>query len=394
MNVAMTIDLNAALAAWPIFGGSEQYGIVSTGDRLVNQLADGTPLDSVWDDYMVAMELQNEARRNIVGLVSFFTTATGEAVPQNLAVPSFEETTEYGVPKSAGVPADALVLGYTFKDHGVRSSFTWKFLRNANRGAVDGIIESIISADNKLTTGSVMRRLFDPAEKRNEFGHRVFGLWNGTDGIAPPAHLGREFPSTESHYLASGANAIDSMDLEDSFRLITRKGYGTPESGSQLVVLCNPDEAEKISAFRSGQPSRPSGPVAIHDFIPSVSAPPYLQPENIIGQPAPADYQGIPVIGSYGPAFIIQSNYIPSGYVAIVATNGINSPRNPIGFREHANPAYRGLLLLPGQGPYPLVDSFHLRSFGVGTRHRGSAVCVQVTTNGSYAKPADTAIPI
>jgi hypothetical protein len=137
-----------------------------------------------------------------------------------------------------------------------------------------------------------------------------------------------------------------------------------------------------------------SGPIASHDYIPSISAPPFLREENIVGEPAPADFQGLPVLGSYGPAFLIESNFIPSGYVTVVATNGPNHSRNPIGFREDANEAYRGLLLLPGQGPYPVVDSHHLRSFGVGVRHRSAAVCIQVTTNGSYAKPADSAIPI
>ena len=47
-------------------------------------------------------------------------------------------------------------------------------------------------------TGTILGRLFDPAETKNEFGHRVFGLYNGTDGIAPPQYLGRTFPESES----------------------------------------------------------------------------------------------------------------------------------------------------------------------------------------------------
>ena len=113
-------------------------------------------------------------------------------------------------------------------------------------------MSSILSADNKLVTGTILRRLFDPTESRNEFGHRVFGLYNGTDGIAPPPYLGRTFDETESHHIASQASQIDSADIEDAVRLITRKGFGI-QNGCQLLILANPDEAENIMAWRAGQ---------------------------------------------------------------------------------------------------------------------------------------------
>ena len=65
-----------------------------------------------------------------------------------------------------------------------------------------------------------------------------------------------------------------------------------------------------------------------------------------------------------------------------------------MGFREHNNAAYRGLRQIPGAGPYPLVNSYGQRSFGVGVRQRGAAVCIQVTTNGSYSKPTNDQIPV
>lgn len=386
--------LATALDAWPIFGGS-QGGIVSSADALVNQLADGTDLNELFLEFQTVMELQNKMRTSVASLLSYYTTDTAEVVPQNFSVGSLQETTEFGVPTALGTPADALVMGFQYKDFGARSAFTWKFLRNADRRHVEGIIDSVLAADNKLTTGTVLRRIFDPTETRNEFGHRVFSLWNGTDGIAPPPHLGRTFPETESHYIASGASALDSADIEDAMRLITRKGYGTKATGSQLIILANPDESEKIQTWRAGEESRPSSNIlASYDFIPSVDHPPYLTDQTMVGQPVAADYQGLPVLGSFGPAILIETSFVPSGYVIVASTNGPNSTRNCLGFREHQNPAYRGLLLLPGQGPYPVVDSMHLRSFGVGVRHRSAAVCIQVTTNTSYTKPADSLIPV
>jgi hypothetical protein len=93
------------------------------------------------------------------------------------------------------------------------------------------------------------------------------------------------------------------------------------------------------------------------------------------------------VWGSYGYTLLCQSAYVPVGYVAMVATSGPNSPDNPVGFREHVNVAYQGLRHIPGNGPYPLVDSFFARGFGVGTRHRGAAVVMRLTTSTSYTAP-------
>jgi hypothetical protein len=78
---------------------------------------------------------------------------------------------------------------------------------------------------------------------------------------------------------------------------------------------------------------------------------------------------------------------IPSGYVAVVATYGPGSLYNAIGFREHPNPAYRGLRAIPGAGQYPIIGAYHQRSFGVGVRQRGAAVAIQVTTNANYTAP-------
>ena len=69
--------------------------------------------------------------------------------------------------------------------------------------------------------------------------------------------------------------------------------------------------------------------------------------------------RGLQVLGGYGDAWLIQSHYVPSGYVIVAATGGLDSDMNPVGFREHVNAAYQGLRQIPGRGPYPLVDSFY-----------------------------------
>lgn len=370
-----------------------QYGVNVVGDVLVNKTADGVDLNAVWTEFRDLLDLWNKERTSITDLLAFRTTATGEAVPQNVAVASFEQATEMGVPRAANVPGDALLLGHTFRDFDLAGRFSWKFLRDADLRQVESVMNGVLAADNKLTTGTILQRILDPAERKNEFGARVFGLYNGTDGITPPPYLGRTFSASESHYIASRASQIDSADIEDAVRLITRKGFNA-ESGAQLLILANPDEAERIMAWRAGHESRPkedaetSGPVASYDFIPAKTAPPFITPTGeLVGEQVPGSFHGIPVLGSYGESWLIQSDYICSGYVLVVASYGPNSPNNVIGFREHPNAAYRDLRHIPGTGPYPIVNSYHQRSFGVGVRQRGAAVAIQVTTNNTYTAP-------
>jgi hypothetical protein len=120
-----------------------------------------------------------------------------------------------------------------------------------------------------------------------------------------------------------------------------------------------------------------------------------LRPDFLIGQPAPANFGGLDVVGSYGPGYIIETSYIPSGYVAIVATGGPGSLSNALSFRQHPNPNYQNLRLIPGPNTtYPIVESFSARSFGTGTRHRGAACVLQVTTGSTYTAPPKAAFGI
>ncbi|WP_239657106.1 hypothetical protein [Mycobacterium riyadhense] len=384
----------AALAAYPIFGGTQpQYGINVQGDVLVNRLNDGTDLNAVWEEWRHLLNIWNNEKTKLTDLLIFKTTVSGEAVPQDMTIGSFEEATDLGVPKSVGSP-NALPLGYKFGDFDLASRFSWRFLRDADIRQVDAVFNGILAADNQLVTATILRRLFDPAEQRNEHGMRVFGLWSGTDGLTPPSYMGRTFAQNTTHYIPSQASQIDAADIEDAIRLIVRKGYGTA-SNSKLLILANSDESELIQAWRAGEPSRPSGPDASYDFIPANDAPPWItQTGELIGQPVPGEIWGLKVEGSYGPALLIQSDFIPSGYVAVVASSGPNSVNNVMGFREHPNTAYQGLRHIPGEGQYPIVGSYSQRSFGVGVRQRGAAAVIQVTNSSSYTAPSASQIPV
>lgn len=368
------------------FGADSGYS--TAGDALVTRTADGVDLNAIWAELKATIDIANSHQIALASLLSYHTTQPAEAVPQSNSSGKFVEASEFGEPVAIRPPSDALLMGFDFRDHDAASRWTWRALRDMDSRQVQATHNEALAADSRLVNGTILRRLFDPTEDLNNEGNRVFGLWTGTDGLTPPAYLGKTFPSNTSHYLATGAAQIDSADIEDLCKLVATKGF--TETG-QLIILANPSDGEYIQQFRAGEPSRPNGPIAKWDFIPSASAPAYLQPENIVGEVAPGEFNGLRVAGSVGPAWLIESNYIPSGYVAVVATGGPNSTRNPIGVRQHPNTAYQGLRLLPGGQPgYPLVEAFYSRSFGTGVRHRGAAAVAQVTTNPTYTKPVWT----
>ncbi|MGW0172727.1 hypothetical protein ACWDUM_02660 [Rhodococcus sp. NPDC003322] len=372
-----------AVAALLASGGDSGYS--TQGDVLVNKTADGVDLGKLWEEAAAAMSFYNKERTALAALISYPTTAVGDAVPQALASDNFELASEYGEPEGIRSNPDALVLGYDFRDYDLASRCSWKFLREATSEQVRDNINRAFEADNRLVTGKLLRRLFDPTQALNEHGHRVFGLWNGTDGMTPPPHAGLTFPSTTSHYLASGNSVIDPGDLLDAINAVRSKGFGT-SANTYLIVLCNPAEAEEISTFKAGIES--GGVTSKFDYIPSASAPAYLTEENVVGQVAPGEFGGLKVLGGYGPAWIVPSYFIPQGYLAVVATGGPNSSLNPIAFRQHVNPAYSGLRMIPGRDQrYPLQDSFFQRSFGCGVRYRSAACVVQVTAGTTYTAP-------
>ncbi|MFT3663321.1 MAG: hypothetical protein QM809_18735 [Gordonia sp. (in: high G+C Gram-positive bacteria)] len=373
-------------AIFAMGGDSGRVGYSTEGDVLVSQTADGVDLNSIWNETAGAMSKWNQQRSALASLVSYPTVNMADAIPQTIGGDHFEVASEYGEPHGLRAEPDALILGYTFEDYDLASRMTWKFLRSASAEQVYSVINRAMESDNRLVTGQILRRLFDPAEGLNEVGHRVFGLYNGTDGMVPPAYAGQKFTSSTSHYLVSGNSALDPGDLVDAIEQVCSKGFGVDPS-SRLIVLCHPNEAETISTFRAGLET--NGVESKYDFIPSATAPAYLTAENVVGKVAPGEFGGLEVLGSYGPAWIIPSYYLPAGYVAVVATGGPNSNLNPIAFRQHANSAYRGLRIIPGRDQrYPLQDSFFQRSFGAGIRYRGAACVVQIKASGAYVAPA------
>ncbi|MDA2890994.1 hypothetical protein PDG61_08735 [Mycolicibacterium sp. BiH015] len=386
MREAKMLTSTASQLLWPALPlGAQDLGYNDQGGVLVNTSADGLDLQVIWREIQEALAVWNRERGALTDLLSFWTTDTASAVPQAIQEASFEQATEYGIPESHRAPTSHIVLGYEFGDFDFRVSTTWKFLRDSSAEQIRAQIDMAFAADSKLVQGSILQRLFDNTPTVNEWGHNVWSLFNGDD-MVPPAYLGKKFTAPHNHYLVSGAAELDSADVELLIREVQHHGFGmTPNS--QLILLCNPKEAEIISTFRAGRENN-NNAIAKHDYIPSQGQPAYLQPDNIVGQVAPATFNKLRVNGSYGPVFVVQSDFVPEDYVSVFATSGPGSKENVIGVRQHPQRQYQNLRQIPGLvNDYPLQDSYFQRSFGTGTRRRGGAAVMQVKTPGEYEVP-------
>lgn len=369
---------------FPIFG-AERTGTSTRGDVLVSHTSDGTDLNTVWDELAATLDIFNEQRSAIASLLSYPTTRQVDAVQQSVGGATLELASEFGVPTGVRGPEVATV-GYDFKDYDIASRFSWKFLRDADARQVDAVHNDVLEGVNNHTTTAILRRLFTPTPSVSPEGNAVHGLWNGDGSFIPP-YMGREFdPATETHYLTTQSAVLDASDLEAVIEKVTSKGYAT-DTGRQLLILAHPNEAKRIATFRAGKAGS-DGVEAHHDFVPSASAPARLTLESIVGGQAPSDFNGLPVLGSYGPAYLIESYFVPAGYVAVVATAGPDGEGNPIAFREHPRAEYQGLRLIPGNDQrYPIVSSYYAIGYGTGVRHRGAAAVLQVNTSTTYAAP-------
>jgi hypothetical protein len=361
-------------------------GISSAGDVLVSTLNDGTDLNDVWAEIAQVLDLYNTERSGIVDLLSYHTTQAADAVPQSISSDSFEEATEFGVPRAIRPPSDVLKLGFTYRDYDLALRATWRFLREATQEQVTSQVTRVLESDNKNVTGAILGRLFNPVVEQNEWQHNCYGLWNAD--MTPPPYLGKTFDSAHTHYLVSNSTVIDSQDIEQMIRHVKEHGYGT-RNGSQMLIFAHPDDVQlaSLTAWRAGVEYRSGGPLPLYDFIPSALMPAWISDEQIHGPIPAADFHGLEVHGSFAGALLCQSYFVPLGYVAVVASGGPGSESNPVGFREHVNSDYHGLRKIAGPGKYPLQDATFARGFGVGTRHRGAAVVCKIAASGSYSAP-------
>ena len=363
----------------------------NVGADVLTQTIDGVNLNLLWEEFQDALSLANEQRNLIARLFTFDTNTASDTLPLDTNGWEFEQASEFGTPQSGRVSPEGYLVGFPLEWYDTATRFTRKFLRDATAQQVQAQHVAAIEADNRLLfrhTLTALTSLTTSANRPvNEVGVPIYSLYAGSADDSPPAFAGRTFSSGHNHYLVSGAASVDGGDLRDLIVHIQHHGHGLPSQGERIILMVHPNQGEVIRGLRR-DPSNPQ--TAPFDFIPSVTAPAYLTDLSIVGDQAPSQFNGIPIVGSYGDAWIFESYYIPDGYVLAVGTAGPNRARNPLAFRQHGSAESRGLRLIQGEQSsinYPLINSIYERGFGVGVRNRGASAVMQIKASGSYESP-------
>lgn len=367
-----------------VFGAENGSGYNSAAD-LVTKTVDGIDLNQFWTEFQKTVAINNEQRSRIVRLLTFPVTQLIESVPQ-VSSARFEQASEYGEPRGIRPRTDAFNLGYDFEWYDLAARFTWKFLAEAPATQVEAINAMALEADNILMFEKIMEALYaGNANREADIAGQivpVYGLYNG-DGTIPPKYKKKTFDGTHTHYMTSGATTIEPADLDDLYDNIAEHGYNSENGYSHLLAVTE-KEAREIRKFRVE-----TG--ATWDFVPAQGSPSQFMPvdQQLMGGSQPsAQYQGLNVVGNYGPWLVIKDDLFPEGYVAGIATGGEENLGNPVGLREHANVSLRGLRLVKGpSADYPLIDSFYQRGFGTGIRQRGGSAIMQITAAPTYTAP-------
>lgn len=380
-NIFEVLTMDDTLAAMDFIFSGREAGFNERADVAV-VAADGTDLNAMWREIAATLALRNSQRNRLVDMLTFKVTNEVEtvSVPSNV---QFEEASEYGQP--VGIRGGARFhRGYDFKFYDLAVRYTWMFLAEADRQQLESYNNMALEADNRLVFEKVMKTLFNPTNlvgvADGNIPTNVYKLYNA-DGEVPPQYKNTTFAGTHSHYITSGGATVTSANLDTMADHLTHHGYGV-DNGTRLVLLANKQEINTIKTFKVA-----TG--AGFDFIPSSNygGGVFLTSNaQIIARPE-GEVPG--EVGTYGPWHVVQEDYIPAGYMAGIAQGGAFNINNLVGIREHKNPAYQGLKLIPGaRSDYPLIDSFYRRGFGTGIRQRGGGIIMQVTASGSYTTPA------
>jgi hypothetical protein len=403
-SVARNILKNPLTRQQYILGqGGGAHGTHEASD-VIQQTIDGVDTNELWAQFQASIELQNRQRQPLLDFITFTVTQPFEGVPAANSDARLERASERGLPRSYRAQGEFEWLGYDFAWRDMAFRYTWEFLVDATAAQVQSENNMALMADRNTIFAEIMWTLFNNVNREtsiNERPYTVYTFYNGADGAVPPTYKTNEFDNTHNHYLVSGAAAISpgnagtgvKGDLDDIIDHMAHHGY-TRAEGADIVIMVNKQEGDLIRNWRSVA----NGGTSLYDFIPARNTPTFLLPINLrtpsggtAELPAPT-LRGMTVIGSYGEATIVEESYIPAGYVVGFATGGPDNTGNPIGFREHANPAMRGFRLVKGRSPdYPLQEAIYQRGFGTGIRRRGAGVVMQIKAAGVYEIPAEYA---
>lgn len=320
---------------------------------------DGTPLPTMWDEFVSRLNVFNSMHSAVEARLSAPTNVRFEqvAIPRRATM---EQATEFGQPKL--IRTERVPRGYPLVHYDIGVGFTQEFLDDATDPEIRNLAILAQESWGKRRRVSMYEALFTESNVTDKDGVNVKRLYNG-DGEVPPEYESFTHAGTHTHYLFTAGVAAVTADIAAMEDHLIHHGYGDDlpgGAGGQLWLHAPRVLMGTIRGFA--------------DFIPAASASVGVELAAsgvIIGGTQNA---GPGVQGFVGRFAVIEDNTIPAGYMLGYATGGAFNPSNPVRMRQHANPSARGLRLNPGRNDYPLEEAYYDGYVGAGVAHRGAAV--------------------
>ncbi len=359
-------------AMFLLWGANAPLGQHARQDVGERSTIDGTPLPTLWDEFVSRLNVFNTMHSAVEARLSAPINIRFEqvAVPRRATM---EQATEFGQPKL--IRTERVPRGYPLVHYDIGVGFTQEFLDDATDPEIRNLAILAQESWGKRRRTSMYEALFNEANVTDKDGVNVLRLYNN-DGEVPPEYESFTHDGTHEHHLTTAGATVATADMATLELHLLHHGYGDDlpnGAGGSLWLHAPRTLMATIRGFA--------------DFIPSASASVGVELSNsgviVGGQRAP----GPGIQGFVGRMAIIEDLTIPAGYLLAYATGGAFNPANPVRMRQHANASARGLRLNPGRNDYPLEEAYYDGYVGAGVAHRGAAV-VMLETAGAYADPS------
>jgi hypothetical protein len=186
------------------------------------QTIDGTPLPTLWDEFIARLSVFNRMHARVEALLSQPTSLVTErvAIPRRAKM---EEASEYGQPKL--IRTERVARGYPLVHYDIGIGYTQEFLDDATSAEIRNTFLVAEEAWRRRRRQTLYEALFNNANATDKDGVLVRRLYNA-DGEVPPEYESYSHSGTHTHYLTSAGASLVVADITGMETHLLHHGYG------------------------------------------------------------------------------------------------------------------------------------------------------------------------
>lgn len=243
---------------------------------------------------------------------------------------------------------------------------------------LDRHLDTVIAQNINTTRREVMKAMLDNVQYTFPdplHGDLTIEPLANNDAVVYPPVLGSAAEATENHYIETNYAPGSISDTNDPYVTIgneLEEHFGTPTSGSNILVLINDDATAKTRDLVAFVPVTDMGILPGQDTATVLGLPGNL-PGRLLGRHEEAG------------VWIAEWRFLPATYMIGLH---LDAPRPLRMRRDPANTGLpQGLQLISTSDMYPLQNSHYRNRFGVAVVNRLNGVVLELGTGGTYTVP-------